>query len=68
MAQRMSRLKREVEKLRRHSDDVLLATAKLASIYRSEGKEQEAIQCEKSAEFIQALDNPYFMAQVALPG
>jgi len=63
----MTRLKREIERLRRHSDDVLMAATKLASIYRSEGKEQEAANCERSAEFIQGLDNPYFMAQIALP-
>jgi hypothetical protein len=44
-----------------------MAATKLASIYRSEGKEQEAANCERSAEFIQGLDNPYFMAQIALP-
>ncbi|MDI6777561.1 MAG: hypothetical protein QMD77_00025 [Patescibacteria group bacterium] len=67
MAQRMGRLKHEVEKLRRHSDEVLMAAAKMASVYRDEGKEQEAVQCEKSAEFLQGLDNNFFMATIALP-
>jgi len=67
MAERMGRLKRQIEILRRHSDDVLVSAAKLAGIYRSEGMEEEAEFCEKSAEFLQGLDNPYFMAQISLP-
>lgn len=63
----MNRLKHEVEKLRRHSDEVLMAAAKMASIFRAEGLEKEAEQCEKAAAFIQRQDNDHFMAQIALP-
>jgi hypothetical protein len=66
MTERKERLKRDVEKLRRHSDDVLMAIVKMAKTYRAEGFEREAVQCERCAEFIQALDNPYFMAQISL--
>jgi len=60
------RLQRKVDELRRQADETLLVLVKVAKIYREEGKEAEATQCEKAAEFIQGLDNDLFMASIAL--